>query len=87
MEFAPISIRLGDLIECHYSYLHRLKRWQTLLQGKSTARRNLQFLGTPHLYHDQAKCFLFSTSETSSFPEGATNRYAYVNYDEKMTKK
>ena len=33
------------------------------MQGKSTARQNLQFLGTPHLYHDQAKCILFSTSD------------------------
>ena len=38
MELAPFSIKLGDLIECHYSYLHRLKNLQALMQGKSTAR-------------------------------------------------
>ena len=37
MELAPFSIKLGDLIEYHYSYLHRLKSLQTLMLGKSTA--------------------------------------------------
>ena len=70
MGFAPFSIKLGDLIEYHYSYLHKLESPLTQMQGESTARQN--FLGTPHLYHDQAKCILFFTSEPGSFPEKAT---------------
>ena len=52
MEIAPFSIKLGNLIECYYSYLHRLKSLQTLMHGKFIAGRNLQFLGTPHLFRD-----------------------------------
>ena len=61
MELVPFSIKLSDLIEHHYSYmyLHGLKSMQALMQGKSIARGNLKFLGTPHLYHDQAKCIIF----------------------------
>ena len=46
MELAPFPIKLGDMIECHYS---RLKSLQAQDAGQVHSKTKfLEYLGTPH---------------------------------------
>ena len=79
MELVPFSIKLGDLIEYRFSYLHRVKSLQALMQGKSTASI---FLG-PLIYTIMYPFFTY----VAAFRRGlcSENQIFYFNYDKKMT--